>query len=362
MMRFHITFLAICLALLSVSAQAKCVLPVYGAEQVQIDEFAESGRTARELGTTAAVDEAFARVVQRIALNRQEASQLLAEERAEDYLDFVHIRSENALPKRYMAELDICFDAARVRTLFQAGGLDFAELPSAPVVVLPVFAQPSGVRLWDRANSWIAGWAEQTSRHDGLLSFVSLPEGLLTERQLSENLVYAEDQQVLAVAARLAGARQLVWALAEIDYSQTRPRLLIRARLFDERGQLVAPLAAEEVVLTGQQNMSALFSRFQQRITDDLEQRWRRNNLVLQGAAARLVVSADLRGLAQWHRLQADLAGLPEILRVVPLKLSATQGTVELQLAGSLSALRTALQLQGWELRSRSNGYRLVRM
>jgi len=35
---------------------------------------------------------------------------------------------------------------------------------------------------------------------------------------------------------------------------------------------------------------------------------------------------------------------------------------VELQLAGSLSALRAALQQQGWELRGRRNGYRLVRL
>lgn len=327
-----------------------------------IDALAESGKTAREMGTKQAVANAFSSVLSRLVLDPDETARLLADTTPDDYLDFVHIRSEKTLPMRYIAELDICFNADRMRNLFWRSEIAFAELPSASVVILPVFAQPSGVRLWDRTNKWISGWEIHTGQHDGLLQFVSLPEGLLTERQLSENLVYAEDRTVLATAAKLAGAQQLLWVLAELDYSQTRPQLMIKARLFDAAGQLITPIASENLVLTGQQNMGALFDQFQRRILADLETRWRQNNQVKRGEAARLVLHADLTSLAQWRRLQNQLSEMAVILRVTPISLSASQGTMELELAGSVTAFREALNQLGLDLKVTGSSYQLARL
>ena len=87
------------------------------------------------------------------------------------FTDFVHIIEEKNLEKRYIARLDFCFDAERMRTAMQNAGLQWAELKSPPILLLPVWKDPDGASAWLKNNNWIAGWQDAVDHIKGLSAF-----------------------------------------------------------------------------------------------------------------------------------------------------------------------------------------------
>ena len=123
-------------------------------------------------GLSQATADAFAIIKRRLLLPAQPAADQLDELAFADFIDFIHIGSETALAQRYIAEIDICFDPVRLRDQFIKSGLLWSELFSSPVLLLPVWQDPSGIRVWTRnVPGWMYGgkWMLRMTSCYGLL-------------------------------------------------------------------------------------------------------------------------------------------------------------------------------------------------
>jgi hypothetical protein len=68
------------------------------------------------------------------------------------------VAREKASSVRYIARLNYRFKADEVRDLLRAYNVPFAETPSRPVVVLPVYEIGASAVLWDEPNPWRQQW------------------------------------------------------------------------------------------------------------------------------------------------------------------------------------------------------------
>ncbi|MBK1664128.1 hypothetical protein CKO38_02715 [Rhodospirillum rubrum] len=84
------------------------------------------------------------------------------------------LANEKTAAKRYLATLNVRFNAAMVDRLLASSGIGHATTRNAPVLVLPVYQpQPSDLpQLWEDTNPWNEAWNKQTGLSEGLVPLV----------------------------------------------------------------------------------------------------------------------------------------------------------------------------------------------
>ena len=141
----------------------QCPEPQFGIEAIAIDRVETTAEEAQTLGIRQAAQAGFQRVLLRLLRDSAAVSSFMADHDPDQFIDFYHISEENSLEGRYIAVLDYCFEAARLRSALRAAGLKWAELISPRILVLPVWLAPDGARAWQADNEWLAGWRDVPS-------------------------------------------------------------------------------------------------------------------------------------------------------------------------------------------------------
>lgn len=353
------TFLFICLAInTSVYAQSACQNPVFGHSGIKIDQLAETANQAQQLALAKAHEDALAIVLDRLLLQEGADGSVQAmpegfEIVPQSVVQLVHIRSETSLPGRYIAEIDICFSAEQLRALFAEANLEWAEVTSPLVLVLPVFADGAGTRAWQESHPWLTGWREDAASAQGLLRFTSLQSSLVNERQIKAEKLRQADKDTLQKAANRATAEQILWVSASVSLSRGAPDLTMQAIIFDKKGDVIATVASE--TFAGKKSdYDARYQMFRGQVFAQLEAGWQRANLRAEGLANRLVTSIEFVSHQDWIAKKSLLASLPVINQVETILISSkgeqSRAIVNLDMNGSVEALRYALTPVGLSL------------
>lgn len=347
----HSIILTLCLAIWCVPVQAEtCPSEAYSVTGIAIDSNALTGTKAREVGIADATEMAFAKVIDRIIVPDKVARATMLALPADSFVDFFHITSENALAQRYIAEIDICFDAAKVRDALISAGLQWAELFSPPVLLLPVWQEPSGVRVWTRDILWLNRWQDFSDKTDKLVRFTMLEPDVALERSLPARPLLMRDKDMLAKAAQAAGAVQVVWLYAGLDYSNSVPELIMLAELYDADGSLLAVVGQEQRSLNGQTNLHVAFDSFQEDVMNVIEQSWHSSNVYVVDNRDEILISVDISSLTDWYDVRRKLSQIAGIADLSVVSLTAKKGAIRAQLSGSVEAVQLGLQEQGYEL------------
>ena len=300
----------------AVQAQDNCGAEVYAVTDIHLDENATTGMLAREQAIKAATEQAYQKILRRILVPNQDSAAAMAALNAANFVDFIHIDNENALAQRYIADIDICFDAARMRAALIENDLEWAEFITAPILLLPVWQDPSGVRVWTRNVLWLDSWRTLEMQRDSLVRTAFLEPDFVLERQLKGSLFLNEDIPTLQKAAKAAGAAQIVLLYAGLDYSAAQPALRMQAILFNQDGGKLGTIAETKLAMDGQTSMQIVFETFQMQVIDALETGWRQANLYVVGGGDDVFVEVGAASPASWYRAQEILAELPVVTSV----------------------------------------------
>ena len=359
-MRFNSIFMAICLALSTSLVQAEtCTSPAFAVNGLQLDTTAVDGTLARKKALSQATADAFAVIKRRLLLPTQPAAVQLDELTFADFIDFIHIESETALAQRYIAEIDICFDPVRLRDQFIKSGLLWSELFSSPVLLLPVWQDPSGIRVWTRNVAWLDVWRQMDAQDDQLLRFTILTPDLALERRLPPERIRNYDSSILASSAAAAGAQQIAVLFAGLEYTGEVPKLIMKADLFDVDGKFLSEISAVETVLNGRTNMPEAFSYFREDFITTLSGIWQQKNLYTLEDRADIHVELPVSNLQGWYRLRTLLSELPIVQSLSVVKLTSSSGLLKLSLSGSVEALQMAVRSIGYRLEVTGAVYQL---
>ena len=333
----------------ALAANNRCNEPVFGVAGVRIDQRAENASKARDMGIRNAAERAFAIVLDRLLPTAEGQAQFMAAHDLDDFSDFTHIVEENNLEQRYIATLDFCFDAARLRQAMIAAGLQWSELQSPPILVVPVWKGPDGARAWYRDNKWLAGWWDAVASYNGLLSLRQLDRNLINERQFrGEDLADANPVK-LAAAASLVKAEQIMVVMAALDYDGSKPVITITARLFDKNGQLLTDiLYGDQMILTNLDQDG--LDEMRRKIIAKMDSSWHMANLIDGAVADYLTVFMPVSSVKDWAKRLTALNEVAVIQSYDILSLDTKGGQVVLRLVGSREALGNALAAHKLEL------------
>ncbi len=333
----------------ALAANNRCNEPIFGVAGVRIDQRAENASKARDMGIRNAAERAFAIVLDRLLPTAEGQAQFMAAHDLDDFSDFTHIVEENNLEQRYIATLDFCFDAARLRQAMIAAGLQWSELQSPPILVVPVWKGPDGARAWYRDNKWLAGWWDAVASYSGLLSLRQLDRNLINERQFrGEDLADANPVK-LAAAASLVKAEQIMVVMAALDYDGSKPVITITARLFDKNGQLLTDiLYGDQMILTNLDQDG--LDEMRRKIIAKMDSSWHMANLIDGAVADYLTVFMPVSSVKDWAKRLTALNEVAVIQSYDILSLDTKGGQVVLRLVGSREALGNALAAHKLEL------------
>ena len=320
----------------------RCDDPVFGAASIAIDKVAVTAAEAQKSGVDAAAQTAFYQVLNRVLPSSADQNEFMATHSYDEFIDFVHIIEEKSLEKRYIAQLDFCFDAERMRKAMQNAGVQWAELQSPPILLLPVWKDPDGATAWLKNKSWIVGWHDAVDHYRGLVSLRRLPNNLTNERRFRGADILAGDPIKLAAAARIAEAEQVMVAAAKLDYEGSIRVVDVEARIFDKTGQLITTILSQSDIIPGKTGVEPL-DEIRQRILRRIEGSWRNANLINGNTAGYLLVDVPVTSVKKWSDRLAALRTVAVIKNVTIRTLDSNGGSVLLTLIGSKEALQNAL-------------------
>lgn len=321
---------------------SRCEEPVFGAADIAIDKVAATAAEAQKIGVNSAAQKAFHQVLNRLLASNEDQDEFAATHSSDAFTDFVHIKEEKSLEKRYIARLDFCFDAERMRAAMRNSGLQWAELKSPPILLLPVWKDPDGASAWLKNNTWIAGWNNAVDNYQGLVSLRRLPHSLAHERRFRGADLLAGDPIKLAAAARIAKAEQVMIVAAMLDYEGSKRIVDVEVQVFDKTGQPITTILSQPDIVFSKIDNKPLDVTMQT-ILGRIEGSWHNANLINSGKAGYLLVDVPATSVKQWSDRLEALRQVAVIKKVTIRTLDSNGGSVLLALAGSREALQNAL-------------------
>ena len=114
---------------------------------------------------------------------------------------------------RYLADLNVTFSANEVRQFFLSNNINYAETPSAPVLVIPLLIRQGAASLWETPNPWRDAW-QNLPKQKGLVDIL-VPVGNLADiRDIAAIQALRGDQKKLKKIAKRYNAKTVVVAKA----------------------------------------------------------------------------------------------------------------------------------------------------
>ena len=337
----------------------ECSTPQFGVRNVSIDQLADNAGEARELGTRAAAETAFAVVLKRLLNDPEKISQFLDRHDLDQFSDFVHITEENSLQGRYIALLDFCFDANRLRATFRKDGLKWTELRSPPILVIPVWQGPDGARAWQRDNSWLSGWREAVETSNGLVNFVLLEPTIINERSLRAEDLARANPVTLSYAATLAEAEQTMLVIARLDYDGSTPVLTVDGQLFSRDGELITTLA-KMIDLPVSSDLVGQLAVARSQILLEMQASWYAANAISGSDTQKMTLILPIRSLEEWAARLAVFDKIAVFNGYRIRKLDVTSGAVTVNVEGTMAAVKNALMAHGLSLVMTEDGHHSV--
>jgi len=315
---------------------------VFTVSDLAVDEQAETASAARAKALADGERRAFYTLLRRLVIRAdwEYLPQLEQEEIAPFIQDFA-VADEKTSSVRYLAKLSYRFKPDLVRRFLRNLSLDFAETPSKPVLVLPVYQLAGALSLWDEPNPWREAWRMQRDQ-GGLVPFV-LPIGDLQDIAAigAEQAVKGDIPRLDALADRYDVDDTMV-ALASFGTGQLgRPTLQISTSRYGAGSTdqtLITNLTANQT-----ESVAELLRRAAVEVAEQVEDQWKRDNLLRFGQLAVLPTVLQIASLAEWIEAKRRLAQMAVIDRIDLILLSRNEVRLNIHFLGDVEQLRLAL-------------------
>lgn len=291
-----------------------------------IDATAQNSAQARDKALQEGQQQAFRRLLESMTVESDRA-RLPHPANWQDWLTDFSVDQEKTSAVRYLAILTVRFKAQPVRNLLRQANIPFAETVSKPVLVVPVFFQSGKPMLWDEDNLWLKAWQERP-RLSGPVPVLT-PVGDSWDRQAYD---VGADKERLDSLGRRYGAAQTILAEARPSANGLDVRLVYPGGQASSFG--VSPSKESSVTLYRKAADAAALQ---------IEELWKRQNLVSHESSGALLVTVNFSGLAEWLKIREKLERIPLVRRQEVLELARNQASLALHHAGDVNQLRAAL-------------------
>ena len=322
-------------------AQAPDVFEVKG---VAVDVTAETAAQAREKALAEGEGVAFRRLLERLTLGADHPRLPKPTPRqVSAYVKDFAVAEEKTSAVRYLARLNYRFQAGPVRRLLMDAGLPFAETPSKPVLVLPVYQAAGALLLWDDPNPWREAW-KAVPPLDGLVP-LTLPLGDLADIAAigAEQAVKGDTRRLNAVAARYgAGDALVAHGTFGISAGLGRPELEVFVTRYGTA--LQEQTIVKSFSVAEGEGIDGLLRRAALELARQVEDNWKRDNLLRFETTAVAAVRVPIERLGDWLEVHKRLSGVAVVRRVERILISLDEVRINLHYFGTAEQLVVALE------------------
>lgn len=329
---------------------------IFEVRGIPVDVTAETAAAARARALAEGQQKAFRLLLERLTLqaDRDRLPRLNTGD-MELYVRDFGVTGEKSSAVRYIAKIDVRFRPKPVRDLLHELGLQFAETPSKPVVVLPVYQAAGASLLWDDPNPWARAWNARPETF-GLVPTV-MPIGDLSDiGAIGAEQAIEGDQARLAALARRYGASDTVVAQAVqgVDVATARSSLEVFVTRYGT--DLVEQTVVRSYVAAEGEATATLLARAATDITALIEDNWKRDNLLDFSKGAVLAVVVPLQSLHDWLEISRRLARVAVVRETEMVLLSRGEFRVNLHFIGEVDQLTLAMEQADLALREGEEG------
>lgn len=319
-------------------------LDVFEVKNIGVDVKADTAAAARQQALAQAERRAFYALLSRLTLteDQERIPEFSSSEIAPYVRDFAVAR-EKASSVRYIARLNYRFKPDEIRGLLRSYNVPFAETPSKPMVVLPVYEVGAGVVLWDEPNPWRQAWSNR-DQPEGLVPLI-VPIGDLSDiSTVGVTEAMAGDPNRLSVIAERYGAVSTIVVHNNLTIDQATGRQMMTVTLSRPNDPIPVEARTQFYVQRESEAIEAMTARVTEATAKRIENIWKRRNLISQTGTGVLAVTVPITGLKDWLTIRDQLSKVGIIRQSEIVLMSRDQVRVNIHYVGGADQLVTALE------------------
>ncbi len=322
---------------------------VFTVRDVAVDRTADTAAAARELALADGQRRAYRRLMARLvpagALGVPELDGAGIGALIRDF----DVAEEKTSSVRYLAKLTVRFKPGAVRALLRGARVPFAETPSKPILVLPLFDFRGELLLWDDPNPWREAWYAAPA-NDGLVPLV-VPYGDLQDvADIDAAQAIEGNEGRLALIGARYGATQAMVVLARLAVDDMQGSTTLGVTVSHFGAATPEPTTIRQFTAEPGEREEVLLARAVAAIGQGVEAAWKRENLLNFDLATSLVAVVPLGGLDDWIEVRRRLAGIAVVMGVEPITISRRSARIDLSYLGDETRLAAALEAEGLDL------------
>ena len=345
-------FYALFLIFLTITGTAHASSPLFIVQDVKVDVTDDNALEAKNKAFAQAQMEAFQIMAERM-LSEQEITEMQPPELSlvSTLIQDFEVTKEQLSTVRYVGTYTFRFKDDAVRRYFKGQGLDYTDVGSRPVLILPFYQEGEKAVLWSRYNPWMKAWNTAQDNMNGLVPVV-VPMGDLADvRDIGDDQALSYSELGLSKMLTRYDAGEAALAIAvpspELvgirDGSQSvKGSYTIHLYRTDQAG----PEYVKEIRVTsyGNDTLDALLQEAVRDVNSALQRDWKKKTLVRAGDDNRLQVKVRFKTMQEWVETQKALNRVYGISDVVLKSLSPKDAMVDIVFQGTEARLRLALQ------------------
>lgn len=361
-LRAALAAVSLALAAPSVNAQtASAKADVYTVANVPVDATAASADAARDAARLQGEHQAYRILLARLT-RASDASRLPAANDAalNDLLQGFEVANERHSTVRYLADYTFHFRPNAVRQLLRSAGVPFAETPSKPVVVLPVFDNGTATTLWEDPNPWRAAWNARNAPA-GLVPLVMPFGGAEDIAAIDAKTALSGDSAALAaVSNRYDGDDVLVTHATVANGGAPNETVAVSSTRFSPGSSAAAQNWTQSYTLGAGEDEAALLARAVEGTVAQVEDAWKAANILDLSQVATLTASVPINGLQDWVAMSRRLSAIPAVQKTELVAIDRGHAEVAIHYVGDLAQLRLALAQNDLDLNGNAPDYVLA--
>lgn len=246
---------------------------------------------------------------------------------------------------RYIGTLRFQFRQSEVRRFLRVLGVGFAETLSKPFLIIPVFETAGITLLWDNPNPWISAW-RGLPISDGLVP-LRVPNGnLLDIRDLNAKQAISGNLNQLQLVANRYGSQEIIVANASLNIDLSTGNRSIRT-IIKYFGGITTRSPSEFIFsLRNNENIEGATKRVAQSLAEQIEEDWKRKNLIRFNKLNELTTNVFFHELTDWVKIRNRLRHIALLKAAHVTSISRRQIFLKIVFYGDSDQLCIALAQQ----------------
>ena len=259
-----------------------------------------------------------------------------------DVISSFEVAKEKTSAVRYLANYTFHFNAEAVRRLLRQAGIPFAETPSKPLLVLALFSTGARPTLWEDPNPWRDAWV-RSPPPTGLVP-LTMPYGDLEDvSAIDAETAGAGDKDHLRAIAHRYGDADVLVTQATLKSDAAPHTLTVTSTRYASTGDQGGQSWQGSFPATPGESDADLMARATTATVQQIQDAWKKANLLDFGKTATIVVRVPIADLASWIAVRDRLTATPAVKRAALLALDREEARVSISFYGDPNQLRLAL-------------------